>query len=173
MADTWITPKWVVDVVHEFWPGGPDLDPCGHPTSLVGAKRQLLLENNEDGLNFNWRDEAETVFVNPPYSDPGPWAEQCAWMGSVGCDVLLLVNGDWTPQWFREAIRSCTKLCMLNRRVKFLDAGVVPKHSARFCNAVIYFGREPARFSEVWGKHGMIIRPQVSMICEVRDAAAE
>jgi len=52
-----------------------DTDPCSNPRSLITADRHLSLENGDDGLvaERGW-----SVFCNPPYSDPLPWAKRLA-----------------------------------------------------------------------------------------------
>jgi hypothetical protein len=62
----WNTPKAIVDAVVEAF-GTIDLDPCSNGTSIVHAKEEYLLPD-DDGLVLPWRGH---TYVNPPFG--GYW----------------------------------------------------------------------------------------------------
>jgi len=79
-----------------------DLDPCADPdpespktatTGLIG-----------DGLTPTWRGN---VFVNPPWSNIGPWAEK-AWAewtaGNVQTITVLLPDNRQSTKWWQELV---------------------------------------------------------------------
>jgi hypothetical protein len=71
-AVDWTTPQWVIDLVKEAFGGSIDLDPCSNEQSIVGARVEYRLPEDE-GLVDTWQPAlpeggtAQTAFVNPPY----------------------------------------------------------------------------------------------------------
>lgn len=128
-SDDQFTPRWLLDLVDEFWGGVVDTDPAWSPSSLVSAR--LTYDGScaeQDGLSMPWRGN---VWCNPPYSDPAPWAdrmmEHCD--GTAVREGLLLVNVSTSVQWFRRARprsreRSCRAVAFFDRRIAFIKDGV-------------------------------------------------
>jgi hypothetical protein len=64
----WCTPPRIVEPVHEFFGGPPDLDPCSNSNSIVQATVSFALPEH-DGLVRSWdiNGRHTKVYVNPPF----------------------------------------------------------------------------------------------------------
>jgi DNA N-6-adenine-methyltransferase (Dam) len=119
-GDDWLTPPWLLDLL---FPDGRFFDPC--PRNPDG-----LREN--DGLGA-WPVD-QPVFMNPPYSSPGPWVRKAA--GHPG-PVVLLVPNDPTTEWW-QAYQSKFKITLIGQRLRFISGklGHGKVTSARFSSAI-------------------------------------
>ena len=141
-SDRWRTPAWIVDLVRRVSRTGQiDLDPCGHAGSLVGARRQFLLEQGEDGFALRW---SGFCYVNPPYSRGHleAWLRRCRDQADAGAEVVALVPGDSSTDWWHGRVRTADAFCQLKGRVQFVGA----PQSAKFGSVLVYFGTRPDAF---------------------------
>jgi hypothetical protein len=60
----WGTPPKYVKVVRQFFGGEIDFDPCSNEYSIVEAKVECRLPE-QDGLQIKW--DYPKIYVNPPY----------------------------------------------------------------------------------------------------------
>lgn len=139
--------------------GAPaDLDPCYDPTGLVLARTRYDIRKGQNGLNLRWHGH---VWLNPPYSKPGPWLERAArhyragLVGSVTCIVNVQSGSNY---WHRWVWPHATAVCFLKGRVAFLYDGV-PENGNRHDQAVIYYGDDLAAFRRAWEGAGEIVHP--------------
>ena len=105
-GDDWFTPRRILGAV-VFALGGIELDPCCHPGSPAHgvADRTYCLSDGDDGLAMPW--DARSVFVNPPYSDVGPWLERCRIAAGKGAGVVALVpTRPETRAWRRSVFEA-------------------------------------------------------------------
>lgn len=133
--DSWCTPRWITEAIGEW-----DLDPCGNARSHVRAARTLLLaDRGEDGLALapELVTPALRVFVNPPYSDVGPWVD--AYGAARFC---FLLKFDPSTRWFARLIdRTGLVLFPRGTRVEFEPPPGVPPEQAQanpFPHALFY-----------------------------------
>lgn len=125
-SDECYTPSSILDPVAELL-GGIDTDPAWSPSSLV-RPRVHGYTIAQDGLTRPW---AGSVWLNPPYSKPGPWVQRAAEHAAEGHKVALLVNNDPSTQWWRYT----------------LTAGALGLWPARIHFAGAFAGGGAARFS--------------------------
>ena len=154
-SDAWYTPAWVLDRVHEQWPGGIDLDPAWHPNCLVKAKTTYTAQ--QDGLSYRW---TGNVWNNPPYSSPGDWIVKARASAKKGARVLQLVKFDPSTKWFGEVWRDATSLAVFRRRMSFVRGNGEIATSANFPVCLIYWAGSMARYDDfhrVWSRHAQII----------------
>lgn len=86
--DTYCTPQWLWEIplrarrVTEY-----GLDPCTNERSTVPALRKIIPP--EDGLSLLWARESqsELIWLNPPYSNVGPWLALACAARDVGFEV--------------------------------------------------------------------------------------
>ena len=116
-SDQWCTPKWLADALGPF-----DLDPCSNLGSHIQATRCALDHEDEgfrDGLKHGWirRDgRPDSVFVNPPYSNVGPWAARL--VNHQGPWVALL-KLDPTTRWWAHLMTANPTVAPFRKRIRF------------------------------------------------------
>lgn len=110
--------------------GGIDLDPCADPERRVGAKVSWTIE--DDGLSRSWV-EAETVFINPPYSgdEIGAWVEHgiAQLRAAPKQSQLWLVPSSTTSSWSQALLAASYRRAMVyeqESRVHFLGPDYGP-----------------------------------------------
>lgn len=132
-SQTWLTPKVVLDRVLAFEPRGIELDPFGNAESVMGARRQYLIENGEDGFALPWPDLG-LVWVNPPFDQAERAAAKCAAEAARHVEIMLLLPARTdTKTYQRHIFPHAAALCFWRGRMEFLA------------------GREPARQGELFG----------------------
>ena len=154
-TDVKLTPLCVLDPVRKFWPEGIDLDPCGHPDSLISATNTILPPDDGLGVDWTW---AKTIWLNPPYSRD----QVKEWLGKLARSTadsmregLALINSDHTTGWWRDHVRH-RPLCLWGERISFICPEGM---GARSPSTLVYFGTRWQRFSAVFGAHGQVVLP--------------
>ncbi len=137
-SDSWRTPAWLTNALGRF-----DLDPCSGPGSTVLSTLIYSLELGSDGLAMDW--DWHSVFVNPPFSNPLPWAEKLA---EHRGPWAALVKLDPTTQWWRtlvgDAWQPNVQWTPFRRRIRFsLPSGEPGPHVANFPCALVWAAWEP------------------------------
>src|SRR5579859_7088249 len=157
----WGTPKKYVDAVRECFGGTIDLDPCSNGYSIVHARVEYALPKH-DGLRESWN--FPTVYVNPPYGIDRKrgktikdWLKKCEEAHRVhGAEVLALVpvatnTGHWKKYIYGRAIAICF---LYDTRLRFLENGKDTGKGAPMSCAMVYWGQDFGRFSEVFMPYG-------------------
>ncbi len=160
----WGTPKKYVDAVTECFGGAIDLDPCSNRYSVVNARVQYSLPEH-DGLRESW--DFPTIYVNPPYGIDrqhgktiNEWLKKCDEAHTEhGSEVLALVpvatnTGHWKRYVYGKAIAICF---LYDTRLRFLVRGKDEGKGAPMACAMIYWGRNFERFSQVFMRFGAVV----------------
>ncbi len=155
LSQHWCTPVKYVEAIRDFFGGTISLDPCSNQHSIVGAKVEYLLPEI-DGLTASWN--YPTIFVNPPYGRDKQrqttirdWLKKCYLANSeFGSEVLALVPvATNTGHWKNYVFGVATGICFLyDTRLKFLVDGVEGGKGAPMSCAIVYWGRDYARFED-------------------------
>lgn len=96
-GDEWYTPRWLFSALGIQF--GVDVcAPLDRTYSAVPADRHLTIE--DDGLAQSW---SGTVWCNPPYSKPEPWARRMIHHG----DGLLLTHMPMNAAWCVDVWEAC------------------------------------------------------------------
>jgi hypothetical protein len=113
IRDTYCTPLWFAELMPEV-----DLDPATNPRSHIRSRAQYMVERRQNGLKLPWRG---MLWLNPPYSNPDPWALKLYDESNAGrvTDAGILVNVDSSTLWWRAFTHVCRNMLMLTRRVAF------------------------------------------------------
>jgi hypothetical protein len=77
-------------------------------------------------------------WLNPPFTNIGPWAERCMQLRRDGGKVALLVPASVGSNWFRDYVNGWAQVWALNPRLSFDGIGPYPKD----CMLCLY-GRPP------------------------------
>lgn len=110
-SDDWMTPNWLCQLVRLFFQRcgfriGIDLDPCSHKKSARKVQARLKYSLQEDGLNRDW--VAETVFMNPPFSNIANWVnklERAIEQNKVKLGLALLPSNRINCEWYIQLIQ--------------------------------------------------------------------
>ncbi len=151
----WYTPAEYVKAARKVL-GSIELDPASSDTAQETVKAERYFTADVDGLAQAWR--ADTVFLNPPYSQPAIWdfIDRLVLeliQGNVGSAILLTHNYTDTA-WFHRAGEVASAICFTRGRIKFVGA----PHPAPFPSAVVYWGLNIRRFEAAMTPHGKVIR---------------
>lgn len=160
----WGTPKHYVDAVRECFGGAINLDPCSNRFSIVDATVEYSLPRH-DGLRESWN--FPTIYVNPPYGIDRQhgktikdWLRKCEEAHREhGSEVLALVPvATNTGHWKKYIYGKATAVCFLyDTRLRFLENGKNAGKGAPMSCAMIYWGKQFGRFSEVFMPFGAVV----------------
>jgi hypothetical protein len=174
-VEDWTTPLEVLEPVRRIFGGTIDFDPCGNPSSIVGAKRQVWLPKwcvlpeapffkvvppdviEGDGLELPW---TGNTFINSPYD----WRTLTAFMkrarehADSGDSAILLTKVKTGLKGWQQHVPAAPAVCFIDGRLTFGGGG---GESAPFDCALILWTRDRElvhRFA--WyldGKHGDVM----------------
>lgn len=107
--DTWLTPRWILTQLGSF-----DLDPCAaiNCPDRIASKWFTKADN---GLEQEW---AGRVFVNPPFSNTGPWIEKHSGHGN---GLLLVPASIESGAWHTWVWPSAKAILFLHGRPRFYN----------------------------------------------------
>ena len=146
--DTWNTPAEIVDKVVEFFGGPVELDPCSNDRDNPNIPCLRCFTEEDDGLAHQWN--ANSVFANHPYSDSKHWIPYARRQFDEGNveEMILLIKLDVSTKWFRSI--ADRPWIAISKHLRFGDS----KGAAPFQSALIYLGKNPGRFHQVFGDLG-------------------
>jgi len=166
--DLWRTPNTnehpIIDLCNKtFSCGYIDLDPVSDLNKSVKAKQHYTEEDN--CLRLDWL--AETVFMNPPFSNPLPFVkklvEQHQYKANVYEAIGLFKIGVLANKGTGSVIRNSAKsICIWgagkSSRIAFLNQDGEPIKGADFDCCLIYWGYNAINFDYTFSKYGTILR---------------
>lgn len=119
--DSRFTPPDFMENIYAAF-GAVDIDPCAHRLSPVVAKRRILLDEGGDGLSDDW--SGRLAFVNPPFSAQLRWLQRAhqQWRAGNVEAAVCLVPARTDSAWFHDTLTADADICLLQGRVRFLDA---------------------------------------------------
>ncbi len=170
-TDEWATPPSFVRPIADSL-GGFDLDPAS------GAERSPIADETisaeEDGLSQRWNGD---VWLNPPYSDIGPWLRKAISEIEAGRarSVVALVKGDTSTDWFHHYGLQASTIAFIDDRLKFGNGS----NDAPFPSIVLVYGEVPDEAIRTLQLEGTVIRHEVvdygeqTTLTEKGDKAAE
>ncbi len=152
----WYTPLKYIEAACEVM-GSIDLDPATSDfgQSRIKAKNYFTLK--EDGLKQNW---SGNVWLNPPYSKDLILLfidKATAELQLQSVDQLIVLTHNSTDTlWFHKLeVISPSLLCFTRGRIAFESQKgefASPTQGSTF----FYFGNNPIKFREIFGKYGFI-----------------
>lgn len=108
-GDTWLTPRWILDQLGYF-----DLDPCAAELSREWVCKKSF-SVSDDGLRRGW---SGRVFMNPPFSNTGPWLRRHA----DHANGISLVPASVESQVWREIVwKRADSILLLHGRTRFCN----------------------------------------------------
>lgn len=144
----WNTPDEILELVRRVNPIG--LDPCSNGSSLVSAPIQW--DKHRDGLGQPWGGLG-MVYVNPPYGrEIIDWLAKCHYEAAHGVELIALVPARTDTRWFQNYGFTAQRICFWRGRIRFVGGA----SCAPFPSALLYWGPQAERFSEVFTASGVI-----------------
>lgn len=113
-TDEWATPpEYFALLNQEFGPF--TLDACA---TAATAKVARYYDKAADGLRSPWFGR---VFVNPPYSAPGPWCRRAAEATKVDAQlrVVMLLPAGIDTAWFHDWVLPFAEIRFIRGRIRF------------------------------------------------------
>ncbi len=123
-GDEWDTPRWLLDALGLTY----DLDVCAPADpalSAVTAHHHYTAA--DDGLAQPW---AGTVWCNPPYSQPGPWAQRSI----EHADGLLLTHIPMNAEWCADVWQHCDAI-RLFQAIEFARPDTTTQRPGYWCSS--------------------------------------
>ena len=147
-TDCWNTPQEIVDKVVEYFCGPVELDPCSNSADNPNVPCLRCFTEELDGLSYQWN--ANSVFMNHPYSDSKTWIPYARRMFDEGNvqELIMLIKLDISTKWYRSI--ADRPWVAINRRLRFGNS----TSAAPFQSALFYLGPDPGRFFTVFGDLG-------------------
>lgn len=153
MAETWITPRWILDAFPGGARGAFNLDPCCPPLMPWPTARRMWTLGPEargtlthhrctvrDGLAEPWN-TGGMVWLNPPYTRGviGKWMDKMVAHPGGG---VALVRAELTAPWFRRCVwGAASRIAFFNRRIHFChEDGTESKHNSGCPMCLVGFG---------------------------------
>jgi phage N-6-adenine-methyltransferase len=153
----WYTPAEHIEAAREVL-GEIDLDPASSiiANRTVRATRFFTLEDN--GLEQEWHGR---VWINPPYAQPYilHFAQKIAKEYSEGrtLEAIALTHNYTDTAWFHLLGTYAAAICFTRGRIGFLSPEG-QKAAPTQGQAFFYFGPDPAKFSQVFTRFGLVMR---------------
>jgi hypothetical protein len=164
LRQDWRTPQKYATAIADFFGGDVDLDPCGARESLIRAKRQYLLPQ-DDGLRDSW--DFPAIFVNPPYGADRQrgttirdWLRRCAEASeNYGSEVVALVPiAANTSHWKLYVWPKARGIIFLyDTRLKFEVSDPEVDKGAPMACSLIYWGQRASSFRERFCEFGAAV----------------
>ena len=134
-SDDWYTPPYIFQALGvEF-----DIDVCAPPGGVPWIPAATYYTEEDDGLTADWYGN---VWLNPPYSTPGPWVKRLSMERHVL--GMALVPADTASAWWTH-VTTADVVCFLRHRVTFVREGNDNVTSARFPSALAAWGTNHKR----------------------------
>lgn len=163
-SQSWGTPEKYVNAVKEVFGGEIDLDPCSNTYSIVNAKVEYRLPN-QDGLKESWN--YPRIYVNPPYGIDKArnttiknWLAKCSHAHiEYNSEILSLIPiAPNTSHWKKYIFTKATAICFLyDTRLRFLENGLDIGKGAPMACAMVYWGNNYSKFFEVFIQYGAVV----------------
>ena len=160
-----LTPELIIDAMHDFFGGPPDLDPFSAPLQywkdvgfdrdLIGAKTNYLPPDG-NGLTDDYFGK---VYGNPPY-EVDTLTEACTRFRKhrdTG-EVVALLPAHKTEKtfWQTSVLMVAAQICFISGRLTYLG----DEYQAPFPSCVVLWGpqRRVAEFNRAFGHVGGMMR---------------
>ncbi len=138
-SDEWETPQRLFDELNEEFHFDGDCCANDKNSKCYSYSNDFLSTENDIG--------DQTLFMNPPYSNPGPFIKK-AWGCSKNGKIVCLIKCDtstktWGIFWNYELNKpkpGC-EIRYLPKRLKFERNGIPSKNSANFPSVIVIMDR--------------------------------
>lgn len=162
-SDSYETPRWIINRLQRALGDGQrelfDLDPAALPHQDHIAIQTFTKSDN--GLSKSWqRPSIDTIWLNPPYSDPEPFLNKLATAVDPHDDHaattgFALLKCDPSTDWFQNHLPTASTWCLFDQRLQFDN-----DHDASFPNILAVYGTVTDAIDDALAEFGTVITPQ-------------
>jgi ParB family chromosome partitioning protein len=154
----WFTPSRWTDAARAVM-GSIDLDPASCEIANRTVRASRYFSADDDGLTREW---AGRVWLNPPYSRDliQKFAEKLLAEIAAGrvSEAVALTHAYTDTTWFHLLAERAAAICFTRGRISFLRPDGKPAATPTQGQTFFYFGSNVARFAEIFGEHGLVLR---------------
>ena len=156
-GDEWYTDLELIADVRQCL-GSIDLDPATCAAAQAGIQAKVAYCVEDDGLSQPWQGN---TWLNPPYSQPlvSLFTERLIREYQSGAvpAACCIVNNATDTGWFHKMAIACTRMLLFKGRKQFAHSDPDRRNeSNRQGQVLFYFGPNPHRFRQIFGKYGFI-----------------
>lgn len=127
-TDNLETPPWLFE----------SLDETFHFTMDGAADKKNALLPRFNSLADPRSFKEERVFLNPPYSNPGPLLAEARY----SMLTVALLKGDPSVGWWRQYVEGKGLVIWGHRRIRFFYEGKPAPHAASFPSVLVFYLNE-------------------------------
>ncbi|MFC6441013.1 phage N-6-adenine-methyltransferase [Bowmanella sp. JS7-9] len=116
LRDSYGTPQWLFNAANdEFF---FDLDAAANDEN---HKVDKYLTKEVDALSISWVNDigAKRIWINPPYSDIGPWTEKALIESELGATIVMLIPATPDVRWWPKRVSEIRFISP--GRINFID----------------------------------------------------
>ena len=129
------TPDWLFDQLRSIFNFSFD--------AAASAMNHKCTIWSGDSLDKNWKEITlgGVVWLNPPYSNPGPFLSKAVGESHRGVTTVALIKGDPSTRWWRVFVEGVATIVWIPNRIRFHLNGEPTKYPASFPSVLaIYWG---------------------------------
>lgn len=165
-SDSWYTPDLYLDSARKVLKGF-DFDPFSSASANERVGAAAFYTEDDDALATEWP-KVRSVWMNPPYSSGMCGKAVTAFLeeyqrGRFDTGIVL-VNNATDTLWWDDLMRLADAVCFTDHRISFWNVDGKASSGNTRGQAFIYFGKDVARFTREFDRHGtcMVVMRRVA-----------
>lgn len=155
----WDTPPEYIEAAREVM-GSIDCDPASSDKANEIVKATVYYTKETNGLDKEWKGN---VWMNPPYSQPliDDFSQALVRKFEEGeiADACVLINNATETEWLQRMIKHASYVCLVKKRIKFIDKDGNPSGAPLQGQVILYFGSNGNKFIYTFKQFGIILCP--------------
>lgn len=135
-GDDFYTDESIVDAARNVM-GRIDTDPASHAVANRVVQATRIYTRDDNGLQRPWNGR---VWINPPFSEKGVWADKALteWRSGRATEICFLQQTRaLTAQYFTPLLRASDAICIFDGRIRFWGPKAADPNDGHF---VLYLG---------------------------------
>lgn len=154
----WYTPECYLESARSVL-GSIDVDPASNDIAQLKVKSKAYYTQETNGLDKDWIGK---VWMNPPYAGKLIKLFAAKLVDEVisgnTTDFIVLVNNATETSWFKEMLSVSEAICLVNKRIRFLDPQGNPSGAPLQGQCILYGGSEPLVFAKEFSQYGVVVK---------------
>jgi len=112
--DHWATPDWLYHFLDSRFQFDIDL-----AASKGNRKHENYLTHADNSLLMEWHRLGKTGFLNPPYSNTGPWIKKAVNEAALGFKTVMVIPTPNGESQYIDVFEYATEIIFINGRIAF------------------------------------------------------